>query len=218
MSKGLLIAGNPSSLFSALCTEAAKRTEKYAAACIPRGGEAASLDAPAKQITLDWNPGSPISTRAIIISAANKLKSIDNVILACVPPVYRRTVEGLSQAELDRFTDNNIKGWFFLVRELAVVFTARGSGALSFVLSEVQGGSRDEAPDLLGPSAAAAFRSFAQGVLNSSLNESCSIMGFSSCEPGEESAFAAYVFKVLEEGRRNSGKWHKHGKFGIFGR
>lgn len=176
------------------------------------------LDTPAKQINLDWNPANPISARTIILSAANKMEPVDKVILACVPPVYRRTVEGFSPAELDRFTDNNIKGWFFLVRELAALFTARGFGSLSFVLSEVQAGSRDETPDLLGPSAAAAFRSFAQGVLNSSLNESCDVMGFSSSEPGEETAFAAYVFKILEEGRRNSGKWHRHGKFGIFGR
>ncbi|MDR2210540.1 MAG: hypothetical protein LBO65_03610 [Spirochaetaceae bacterium] len=218
MTKGILIAGNPSLLFSALCAEAAKRTEKYAAARIPRYGEASPLDAPAKQISLDWNPPSPISARTLVLSMINKINRMDTVILACVPPVYRRVVEDFSPPDLDRFTDNNIKGWFFLVREVAAVFKARGSGALSFVLSEVNPGSRDEAPDLLGPPATAAFRSFAQGLLNSPLNGFCSTMGFSSSEPGEESAFAAYVFKTMEEEKRNSGKWHRHGKFGIFGR
>jgi hypothetical protein len=44
-------------------------------------------------------------------------------------------------------------------------------------------------------------------------------MGFSTPEAGEENAFAAYVFKTMEEGKRNSGKWHKHGgKFAFLGR
>jgi hypothetical protein len=50
------------------------------------------------------------------------------------------------------------------------------------------------------------------------------MIGFSS-EGGEENAFAAYVFKNIEEGKRNSGKWNKYGKLGfqswkpgIFGR
>jgi hypothetical protein len=121
--------------------------------------------------------------------------------------------------EIDQFIDYNIKGWIFLVRELAAAFENRGQGSLSLVLPpELGAGSKGDEPDLVGPIAVSAFRSFAQGILLSSFNASYNAMGFSMSEPGEENAFAAYVFKTMEDEKRNSGKWHKFGKFGLFGR
>jgi NAD(P)-dependent dehydrogenase (short-subunit alcohol dehydrogenase family) len=220
MARGILIAGNGSPLFSAFGVEAAKRVEHYAAAFIPRGGEAAAIDMPSRQINLEWNPASPISAKTLVISAANKLAYIDDAILVCVPPACRRSAEQLTSADTDKIVDHNIKGWFFLVKELAAIFRARQSaehtGTLALVLSEPSAGSRDDAPDLLGPPAAAAFRAFAQGVLLSSATAPYNVIGFSA-EPGEENAFAAWVFKALDDGKRNSGKWNKYGK-GLFGR
>jgi hypothetical protein len=44
-------------------------------------------------------------------------------------------------------------------------------------------------------------------------------MGFSSSEAGTEAAFAAFVFKLLDEGnKRNNGKWHKFSKLNPFNR
>ncbi len=89
---------------------------------------------------------------------------------------------------------------------------------LTLVVSEVNSGSKEDVPDLIGPAAVSVFRSFAQRVLASSATAPYGVMGFSSSEPGEESAFATYIFKTLEEEKRNSGKWYKYGKLGFFGR
>jgi hypothetical protein len=114
--------------------------------------------------------------------------------------------------------DANIKGWFFLVKELCSIFKARGKGTLALVLSEVAAGTAEDIPDLLGPAAVSAFRSFGQSIVLSLLNVPCQAMGFSSAEAGEEEAFAAFVFKTLDEGKKSAGKWHKYGKFGLFRR
>jgi len=219
MTRGILIVGNESPLFSALCAEASKRVESYAAALIP---SAKTAETPPDQnangqILLEWNSSSPISARTLVLSALNKMERIDDAILVCVPPAYRQTAEDLSPAEIDRLIDSNIKGWFFLVRELSILFRNKEQGTLSLVVPEFNAGSKEDVPDLIGPAASSVFRSFAQRLLLSSMNAPYSAMGFSS-EPGEESAFAAYIFKTMEEGKRNSGKWYKHGKLGIFGR
>ncbi|MDR0599761.1 MAG: hypothetical protein LBG84_06750 [Treponema sp.] len=216
MTRGILIAGNGSPLFYALGAEAARRVSGYAAAFIPQSRDAPLRSEPARQITLEWNSPSPISARTLVLSAVNRLEHIDEAILVCVPPVCRKRAEDLALPEIDTYADDQIKRWIFLVRELALIFRARESGTLALVLSGTGAGTRDETADLLGLPAAAAFRALAQGVLASSQNAPYNVMGFSCSDPGEENPFAAHIFKTMEEGRRNSGKWHKYGKFSLF--
>jgi len=221
MPRGILIAGNESSLLTALCVEAAKRVENYAVAFIPQeqGQEAPRAVPGDRRIMLDWNPSSPISAKTIILACQNKMEHIDDAILVCVPPAYRKKAEELSVVEIDRLIDCNIKGWFFLIRELVTEFEKFSHGNLSMVLaSELGTGSKEDKTDLVGPIAVSAFRSFAQGMLLSSFNASYNTMGFSMSEPGEENAFASYIFKTMEDEKKNSGKWHKYGKFGFLGR
>jgi NAD(P)-dependent dehydrogenase (short-subunit alcohol dehydrogenase family) len=249
MTRGILIAGNESSLLSALGAEAAKRVRSYAAAVIPHGpgaernpdaGRAEAGPENNKQagdgenpvMYLDWNPASPVSGRTLVLAARNRMEHIDDALLVCVPPAYRRPPEDLAPAEIDRLIDCNIKGWFFLVRELTAVFKKRAperkdagtgdfngpAGTLALVLKDLSAGARDDLPDLAGPAIAEAFRSFAQGLLISTTNAPYTVTAFSSREPGEDAAFAAYIFKTIEDGGRNAGKWHKYGKPGFFGR
>jgi NAD(P)-dependent dehydrogenase (short-subunit alcohol dehydrogenase family) len=178
--------------------------------------ESGEPDNPA--LVLQWNPGSPIAARTLILSAENRLERIDNAILVCAPPAFRKPAAELPPADIDIMINDHVKGWFFLVRELAAVFRTRHSGALALALSDLNVSSANgDAPDLLGPPVAAAFRAFTQSLLSYAGNEPYLTMGFSSTELGEESDFAAFIFKLIDEGnRRNNGKWHKHGRLGFF--
>jgi hypothetical protein len=169
-------------------------------------------------VSLQWNPGSPIAARTLILSAENRLERIDDAILVCTPPAFRRFAAELPPTDIDIMINDHIKGWFFLVRELAAVFRARKSGTLALVLSDLNAGTvTEDAPDLLGPPAVAAFRAFTQSLLSYAGNESYLTMGFSSTEVGEENEFSAFIFKLIDEGnRRNNGKWHKYGRLGFF--
>jgi hypothetical protein len=112
--------------------------------------------------------------------------------------------------------NDHIKGWFFLVRELAGIFRARRTGVLALVAPEL-GSGRDDQADLLGLPAAAAFRAFTQSLLASSAAEPYVTLGFSSRETGDDDNFAAYIFRLIDQAsRRNSGKWHKYGRLGFF--
>jgi len=219
--RGILIVGNESALLDAIEAETAKRTESYALASIsnrfsplePRP----SADSPAR-ILLDWNPSSPISARTLVLAAENRLGQIGEAILVCSPPQIRRDTSNLSFADVEMLVNDHIKGWFFLIKELAAVFKARGEGALSLVYPDInETVGADEAPDLLGHSALAVFRSLTRDLLAAAFNEPFLTLGFTGSETGDNTGFAAFIFKQLEEkNRRGNGKLHKYGKLGFF--
>jgi len=217
----IFIAGNESVLLSAIEAETAKRTESYVLAPISNrfsGDEPRPTDGSQSRI-LDWNPSSPISARTLIIAAENRLGHINDAILVCSPPQVRRDAANLNFADVEMLVNDHIKGWFFLIKELTVVFKARGEGTLSLVypdIHETVGG--DEAPDFLGHSALAVFRSLTRNILSAAFSEPFLTLGFTGSETGDNAGFAAFIFKQLEEkNRRGNGKLHKYGsKLGFF--
>jgi hypothetical protein len=115
--------------------------------------------------------------------------------------------------------NDHIKGWFLLAKELAALFKARGSGSLALALSATALGG--EGADLMGPSVSASFSAFAQGLMASAQDERYDVFGFTfpaGSFSGDQGA-GAFVFKTMEDGRRNRGKWHKFGsKLSFLGR
>jgi len=247
MTRGILIAGNESSLFAAAAAEAVKRVESFASIHIPNRfplPEGRSVTAPGTEaagaIPLSWNPASPIAARTVVLAAENRLKQINDAILVCSPPAVFKTAEILTPEEIEILVNDHIKGWFFLIRELVLYFRRRGEGSLSLVAPELisgreagtnflgltirrispwgaNAGNKNPPTDFVGPSASASFRAFAQGILASQASEPFQVMGFSTAEAGNEGDFAAWFFKIIDEGAgKNSGRWHKYSKSKIF--
>jgi hypothetical protein len=240
MTRGILIAGNESSLSSAIAVETANRVEHFAVAFIPnrfpaadtqllltQSGLATPVETPVAQaqIPLRWNPGSPVSARALILATENRRERIDDASLVCSPPSLRKHPTALTSTEVEIMMNDHIKGWFFLVKELAAIFKAKKAGTLALVLAE-QNVKRsflaDSAgPDLVGSTVLAAFRAFTQSLLDCADDEPFQVMGFTAPEASDTSAVAAFIFKTIEEGnKRNNGKLHRFGKtgFNFFGR
>jgi hypothetical protein len=214
-----------------IAREAAKRVDAVATALIPNrlggAGPAGTLTIGegSSQIPLGWNPGSPISARSLVLGAKNRLGRIDDAILVCSPPAIRKRPADLSPNDIEVLVSDHIKGWFSLTRELALYFRnavsaqdqGREGGVLALVVSGISPGGKYDAADIAGPAAAAAFRGFAQGILSASAGEPYRALGFSSGEAGGDEEFAAYVFKIIDEGnRRDSGRWFKFGRLNLF--
>ena len=246
MTRGILIAGNESSLFSAVAAEAVKRVESFSTAVIPNrfplseGGAVlpSKTETPAGAIPLSWNPASPISARTLVLAAENRLEHINNAIITCSPPAVFKTIEAITLEEMEILVNDHIRGWFFLIRELILYFRRCGAGSLSLVAPEITpSGSKGAADlmsgnrksvdqrsidknspaDLVGPSASALFRTFAQSVLASTAGELFQVMGFTTTEAGDEGDFAAWIFKIIDEGtEKNSGRWHRYSKLKFF--
>jgi hypothetical protein len=235
--RGILIVGNDSALTGALEIETAKRVEQYSVALIPNrfSGENVKPDLQARRenfssvasvndlpenirIPLEWNPGSPISARALVLAAENRLGQVDEAILVCDPPSIRQTAVDIEMADIEVLVNDHVKGWFFLIMDLVTIFRKKERGILALVSPENNGsGSKDEITDLLGTAALASFRSLARGLLATAANEPYFTLGFTGTEAGDEASFAAFVFKQLDEGNlRSNGKLYKYGKLNFF--
>ncbi|MCL2139330.1 MAG: hypothetical protein FWH41_07345 [Treponema sp.] len=234
MSRGILITGNDSAVLRAIEAEAGKRVEQYAAAAIHNrlsGNEgktysqtqnehrqyedSARINANKKQrILLDWNPGSPVTARTLILAAENRLERITEAILVCNPPSIRYAASEIKFADVEVLVNDHIKSWFFLLKELAINFKEKGDGILALVFPETAGvNSKDDTADLFGAIALSSFRTLAQGLLATASQEPYFTMGFSGVYSGDEDDFAAFIFKHIDEkNRRSSGKLFKFGK------
>jgi len=220
MTRGIFIAGNESALSRAIENETVNRVEQFAAALIPNRLAGASKNpAPVndKRLPLDWNPSSPISARTLVLAAENRLEHIDNAILICSPPSIRSSAAALPLSDVEIMISDHIKGWFFLVKEIASIFTNRGHGTLALIYPDTPISGKEDAADVLGPSALASFRALTQGLLSAAHSEPYITMGFACSDTGNEASFASFIYKYIDEGnKRSSGKLHKFGKFNFF--
>jgi len=221
MTRGIFIAGNDSTLSRAVEAAILNKVDQYAAALIPnRLTEVQKTAEPdnIKRISLDWNPASPLSARALVLAAENHLEHIDEVILICSPPSIRCNPEDLPPASVEIMLNDNIKGWFFLIKEITAVFKERGRGTLALVYPDNNPDhKKNEAADVLGPAALASFRALTQGLLASAYNEPYITVGFSASDSGNDTAFASFINKNIDElTLRSKGKLFKFGKFNFF--
>ena len=115
MTRGILITGNESSLFSAVAAEAVKRVETYAFALIPNrfylpdGAHPPPVELAEKGVSLSWTPSSPISARTLVVAAENRLGQINNAILVCSPPAVFKTAESLAPEEIEILVNDHIR-------------------------------------------------------------------------------------------------------------
>jgi hypothetical protein len=221
MTRAILLAGNESALYRAIEAETVKRVEQFAVALIPnRLSETikTSETENERRMTLDWNPSSQLSARTLALAAENRLEHIDEAILICSPPSIRSSPASLPLPAVEIILNDHIKGWFFLVKELTAIFKNRKRGTLALVYHDINSGSgKDEAADILGPSALASFRALTNGLLSAAHNEPYFTVGFSCSDAGNETAFASFLFKSIDEvSKRSNGKLHKFGKFNFF--
>jgi len=221
MTRGIFIAGNESALYRAIEDETTRRVEQFAAAVIQNKLSdviKTSETENEKRISLEWNSSSQLSARTLVLAAENRLDKIDEAILVCSPPSIRSSPAELSSSIVENIISYHVKGWFFLVKEIASVFKNRGQGTLALVFSDYNSGSgKDEAADILGTSALASFRALAHGLLNAAQNEPYTTIGFSASEAGNEASFASFIFKSIDElSKRSNGKLYKFGKFSFF--
>jgi len=214
MTRGIFIAGNESAISRAVENETVNRVEKYTAAFIPNrlsGATKSILPANKKRLPLDWNPSSPISARTMILAAENRLEKIDEAILICSPPSIQINVSDISLSDVEIMINDNIKGWFFLIKELSAVFRTRKRGTLALVYPEIiMDAAENGAADILGVSCLASFSAVTKGLLEDADNEPYITTGFSCSNAGNESAFASFIYKTIEDtDKRTNGKLHK---------
>jgi len=218
MTRGILIAGNDSSLSRAIEGEITNRVEQYASAFIPNrfsGNIINTVPSKERRLSLDWNPSSPISARTLVLAAENRLEMIDEAILICSPPAIICEASDLPLSDVEIMVSDHIKGWFFLVKELTAIFKNRKRGLLAMVYSGNKSHTKKGAVDILGSPALASFRELTKNLLSAAQNEPYITTGFSGS--GNETAFASFILNKIDRSDKHSnGKLYRFGKFNLF--
>jgi hypothetical protein len=203
MNGPFLIAGSGAELITALSTQAEKYGVVSVRAVIPnRNIRDDTTDK--RSPMLDWNPGSAVSTRGLVVAAENRLGTLGGGIIVCAG-LHNVAEYDFSPTGIDFLVDNHVKSYMFLAYELARYFHAAQSGTLAMVMLE------DTDSRLLTDPAFSAFKSFSTRLLEHQ-SEHIRTAAFSCKEtpPAPVNEFASYVIKILFKGEKFEGRrWFK---------
>jgi hypothetical protein len=207
----MLIAGAGEELITALSGEAEKRGARTAVAVIAgrNGGNRRQTDGPGgNPAPPNWNPGSPVSARGLVLTAENRIGPLGGAIVVCSAPDESETRD-FSPAGIESIVDNHIKSYMFLSRELVRYFQQKKAGTLAFALFETPPNG------LLTASVFGAFRNFSDSLLERSNTEHLKMASFLCDEknPTPASEFAAYILKTLTENKKIDRSRFKFTKF-----
>ena len=181
----------------AVVATAARGSERAA------GGEGDASEKPETRavLTVPWNRRSPVSARALLLSALNAFGAVDEAFILEAPAPDASPVHEASSADIEKAFDD-AKGAVFSVREVLQHFLPRKSGVLCLVSAL----HRAETPPLEA-GLREGFRGFASALLASPADTGIVINGFQAIGSGPDE-FALFIEKTLEEkARKISGRW-----------
>ena len=207
----LLLAGNPGGLMQTLYGRF-EASGAHALVAVPkkgsREGQKEGTDLEADGNELAWTKRSPISAKAVVTAAYNRLGQSFDTILVCDLTSAGSAERAPSAAEVERRIDDEIKAALYLSREVTERRVFDEPARLSFVLVE---GSEPRAP--IDRLVLRGLEGFAE-----SLFESKNIIRGFRCVDDDTEGFAqAVVDEIAGDGRKSRGRWLVHGKRSVLG-
>lgn len=162
---------------------------------------------------LAWNPRSPLSARAVVTEALNFFESVEDAYIVFSADTAGKAFHELSSTEIEKAVDEEIKGLFFLVKEIFGIYLKQRSGILTFVHHD---GGADVLPPL-GAAVSGSFRALATALFAQYRNEPVLMRGFQSSVP-EVRDFAQFLLGLgADRSGKTSGRWLKFsGRTGFF--
>ncbi len=213
MGKTFLIAGTWAAVTIELIQGALSRKDRVLAALNPDVEQPPIEPDWEKNLRyIPWNRRSPLSAKTFILEGANAFERIDEAFLVYAPGGEGRVVHDSSLADIEETLDENLKGFFFLLKELFSRFEKQRSGILSCVYYDK--GMENLPP--LEAAVAGAFRSLVPTLQQNYRNEGFLVRGFHATadQPRE---FAQYLLGFSERTEKTAGRWVKYsGKAGFF--
>lgn len=192
-------------------------SRKIAAALLEKGHKVITADTMAdhqeeteKTANYSWNQRSPLGALSLIQQITNKEQAFDEAILIVTPSVENRPIHQLPTAIIEESIDSNLKGHFFLLKELIRFFQEQKQNQSAGVINMV---FYSDGIELLPPLDAALFgglKETAASLFALYQEEDLTLCGFSSASPSADD-FTAYLIKhILEKPRNTHGRWFHH--------
>ena len=150
----------------------------------------------------DWNRSSPISTRNVLLSVANRFGRIDEAVVLHCPVVEASLLSETAYESIERAVDSWLKGTLFLVRGLLEALAPRGRLALVHYAPLAGSGLPPLEATLRG-----AFKALAESLMDTGGPGGLPVHGLESIStPARD--FAGFIVETLaSRGDKPSGKW-----------
>lgn len=154
-------------------------------------------------------------TRRSLISARTMMLSIDQIdivpkraIVVCAPEGINTSLHETDAATIEATIDNAVKGYLFIVREIAAFFVKKGGGDLSIVWY-------DAGIEVLPPVDAAisgAVQTFTQSMLTFYENETVAIRGLYASDSDSRAVARWTLEQVFDREEKSAGRRQKYGQ------
>jgi len=151
----------------------------------------------------DWNRRSPISTRNVLLSVANRFGRIDEAVVVHCPTVEASLLSETTYESIERAVDVWLKGTLFLVKGLLEALAPQGRLALVHYTPQDAGTSLPP----LEATLRGAFKALAQSLMDTGGPRGLPVHGIESFStPARD--FAGFIVETLiARGEKPSGKW-----------
>jgi NAD(P)-dependent dehydrogenase (short-subunit alcohol dehydrogenase family) len=153
----------------------------------------------------DWNRRSPISTRNVLLSVANRFGRIDEAVVVHDPTLKPALLPDAAYETIERAVDSWLKGTLFLVKGLLELFAREGAGRLALVEYAPREAVGSRPP--LEAALRGAFKALAQSLMDTGGPKGVTVQGFESVETLARD-FAGFIVETLaSRGDKPAGKW-----------
>jgi NAD(P)-dependent dehydrogenase (short-subunit alcohol dehydrogenase family) len=156
-------------------------------------------------LLVDWNRRSPISSRNVLLSVANRFGRIDEAVLLQDPTVEARLLPDTSYESIERAADAWLKGPLFLLKGLLEAFARDGGGRVALVDYAPRQAAAGKPP--LEAALRAAFRALSQSLLETGGPKGVQIHCFESVETLARDFAGFIVESMTARGDKPPGKW-----------
>ena len=210
MPSSALFAGSRGPLIDALTEQADASGETV----ILADTNISETDTSASYIRVPWAPRSPLSARAVTTACVNACGSLERATVVISPARGEASLTSAGISEIERYLDEEVRSFVYLVRELLSHMERSGQGWLTIVLLEPAEGTSTVFQSLAGGAAEA----FVSTVLDHYRESGPPVFGFTGTDEQEDvSAFAQFIeAEQRDRGTRIRGRMQRFGKRGAF--
>ena len=208
-----LVAGRSGETLSAIAREAVTRGRTV---LLARSAQADASAIPEEVQTASWNRRSALSARTLVLHAQNLFGSVDEAIVFFSP--IRETVpfHESSIVSIENRTDAEVKGFLFLLREIASAFQKQSAGRLTIAVNDLDRETRSP----LEAMSIASFVAAAESLFRYYDGEQISVRLAALRPDSEPEGFPGHVLELADatDPRKVRG-WNSYPqRSGLFGR
>ena len=205
MGRTILVTGYDTDFGRSITEEALKASYSVVATTDPGAGAASDRE---DLLIVEWNRGSLLSARNVVLAGANHFGSVDDTVVTYLAGKDHAPLHELQSVTIEEAVDRRLKSQIYLLKETLGHF-ALGSADPPSRLGLVMYGGNLEFLSPLESTTAGGFLHLSQSLMNMYQNEPFSIYGFHSGSQ-ETEEFAEFVVGALSGAvKTRPGRWYR---------